>query len=120
MGAFPIEIRDYVARAKWIFAKTYATTWPHYYLALRNEPEEDFLKLVNHIRDHGYAGKFFKMDITYYDEDGMTYWTMVQPVGHPDWYPPEKEDIINRCPKADTYEERVKTGRLPKETKPDS
>ena len=36
----------------------------------------------------------------------MVYWTMVPPEGNPKWYKPEKETIINRCPKENTYEER--------------
>ena len=36
--------------------------------------------MVQHIRTHGYEGTFYRKPITYYDEDGLTYWTMGAPV----------------------------------------
>ena len=45
-------------------------------------PQElrDFVELVEHIRAHGYEGSFYRRKIVYYDEDGLTYWTMGEPV----------------------------------------
>ena len=67
--------------------------------------EDMFVQLVTHIRAHGYEGKFYRMSITYYDEDGLTYWTMGAPI--------ETETVINRCPKENTYEVRLRNGTLP-------
>ena len=61
--------------------------------------------LVRHIRAHGYQGRFYSKPITYYEEDGLVYWTMGAPLG--------ETIIINRCKKEDTYEHRLATGRLP-------
>jgi len=58
-----------------------------------------------HIHEYGYDGKFYSRDITYFDEEGMTYWTM--------WEPLEETVIINRCMKENTYEVRLKNGTLP-------
>jgi hypothetical protein len=45
------------------------------------------------------------MKITYYDEDGLVYWTMGAPV--------EETTIINRCRKEQTYEYRLAHDDLP-------
>ena len=116
MNQFPDEIKAFMKANKWIFAKTYADTWPHHYLVIDRVDNKDlFSKMAAHIRQYGYLGTFYKTPITYYEEDGMVYWTMVPPEGDPKWYPVEKENIINRCPKEDTYESRLAKGTLPKE-----
>jgi len=79
--------------------------WPHEYIVRDRDDEDHFIRLVQHIRTHGYEGKFYKMDITYFDYEGMTYWTMGAPI--------EETIIINRCRKEDTYEMRMVTGTLP-------
>lgn len=102
----PLHLRDFVAASTWTFAKTYAPKWPHEYIVRERVDEALFVQLVEHIRAHGYEGKFYQKSITYFDEDGMTYWTMGEPI--------EKTTIINRCPKENTYEVRLKNGTLPK------
>ena len=72
---------------------------------VRNIDEKFFVQFVNQIRNHGYEGRFYSKPITYYDHDGMTYWTMGAPI--------EETIIINRCRKEDTYERRLAEGRLP-------
>jgi hypothetical protein len=67
--------------------------------------EHLFVQLIEHIRSQGYQGTFYQMKITYYDEDGLTYWTMGAPV--------EETIIMNRCKKEDTYEVRREEGGLP-------
>ena len=66
---------------------------------------ELFLQLVEHIRAHGYEANFYSRKLTYFDEDGFTYWTMGAPVA--------QTTIINRCRKENTFEERQKAGTLP-------
>ncbi len=58
-----------------------------------------------YIRTYGYEGRFYHKPITYFDEDGMVYWTMGEPV--------EETTIINRCTKEQTYEYRLEHGILP-------
>ena len=53
----------------------------------------------------GYEGSFYRRKIVYYYENGLTYWTMGEPV--------EETIIINRCKKEDTYEYRLLHGTLP-------
>jgi len=114
MKKFSPEIKNFINKVHWIFAKTYASTWPHYYIVRDQVDEKLFLKMVTHIRQYGYEGKFYKNKIIYFEDDGIVYWTMVPPLGHPNWYPVEEENIINRCQKKDSYENRLKNGTLPK------
>jgi hypothetical protein len=104
---FAPELREFVDKEAWTFAKTYAKTWPHEYLVKDKVDKDLFRELVDHIREQGYLGSFYKKDITYFDEDGMVYWTMGGPI--------EEEDIVNRCPKENSYEHKRDNGLLPDE-----
>lgn len=97
MKRFSDESKGFINSTQWIFAKTYAATWPHHYIVRDRVDENFFVKMVEHIRRFGYEGQFYKMKITYFDEDGYVYWTMGDPI--------EEETIINRCKKEDTYED---------------
>ena len=105
MSELSRELRAFTANSEWTFAKTYAKTWPHEYIVRERVDEDLFIRLVQHIREHGYEGRFYHRKITYYDEDGLTYWTMGAPIN--------ETTIVNRCPKENTYEERLKNGTLP-------
>jgi len=105
MKNFPKELKEFIDSVDWIFAKTYATTWPHHYIVREKVDDKLFVKLVKHIREYGYEGRFYRMKITYFEEDGLVYWTMGAPI--------EETIIINRCPKESTYEYRLKQGTLP-------
>jgi hypothetical protein len=80
--------------------------WPHEYIVRDRVDEGLFVRLVLHIRAHGYEGSFYAKRITYFDEDGMVYWTMGAPL--------EKTTIVNRCAKEHTYEYRLKHETLPR------
>ncbi|MDH3988134.1 MAG: hypothetical protein OEV34_03320 [Gammaproteobacteria bacterium] len=103
--SFSPDLRRFVKDQDWIFAKTYAKTWPHEYIVRSQEDEQLFVQLVEHIRANGYQGYFYKKEITYYDEDGLVYWTMGAPV--------EDTTIINRCRSDQTYEYRLAQNDLP-------
>lgn len=102
--ALSSELQDFIQSVQWTYAKT-MPDWPHEYIVRNRVDEKHFIKLVTHIRSFGYEGKFYKRPITYFDHDGMTYWTMGAPL--------DETTIINRCRKEDTYEVRLKEGRLP-------
>ena len=105
---FPDDVRKFVESTEWTFAKTYAATWPHEYVVRDRVDDDLFLMLVRHIRSNGYEGRFFRKPITYFDEDGMVYWTMGAPI--------EETTIVNRCKKEQTYEYRLNHGTLPEST----
>ena len=103
----PKYLQDFIAGCSWTFAKTYADTWPHEYIVRKNVDDELFVQLVQHIRAHGYEDRFYDKPITYFDHNGMVYWTMGSPI--------EKTIIVNRCKQEQTYRERCKNGTLPTE-----
>ena len=105
MMRFPPNIKDFVDGERWTFAKTYAQTWPHEYIVRDRVDRNLFVQLVRHIREHGYEGRFYSQPITYFDEDGLVYWTMGAPV--------EETIIVNRCTVEQTYAYRLKHGTLP-------
>lgn len=102
---FPDNLKEFVASVKWTFAKTMPKC-PHEYIVRDRVDANLFVQLVQHIRAHGYEGRFYHKRNMYFDHDGMAYWTMGNPV--------EETTIINRCPKEGTYEERLKAGTPPK------
>ena len=106
MMEFSKELKDFIENSKWIFAKTYADTWPHHYIVRERCDEDLFIKLVRHIRQFGYEGPFYSKKYIDFEEAGYVYWTMGAPI--------EETTIINRCTKENTYEYRLETGTLPK------
>ena len=103
--SFPMELSDSVNIVTWTYAKT-MPEWPHEYIVRKQVDVKLFEQLVRHIRAKGYLGKFYQETYTFYDEGGMTYWTMGAPL--------EETTIINRCRKEDTYEQRQWNDRLPR------
>lgn len=110
---WPALVARFLQEVEWVFAKTYAKTWPHEYIVRDRVDRELFLATVNHIRAHGYEGRFYRRRIIYFRDGDLVYWTMVPPGGDPGWYPPEEETIVNRCPVESTYEYRLEHGMLP-------
>lgn len=102
---FPPELKAFVNQQEWTFAKTYASTWPHEYIVRDRVDEHLFVRLVQHIRAYGYEGHFYSKRITYFDDDGMVYWTMGAPLAD--------TIIVNRCKEEQTYEYRLMHGTLP-------
>ncbi|MGB6992996.1 MAG: hypothetical protein WBG00_07185 [Thermoanaerobaculia bacterium] len=98
------ELRSFVDGEEWTYAKT-MPKWPHEYIVRDRVDEDLFVTLVEHIRSHGYKGRFYSKEITYFEEDGLIYWTMGAPV--------EETVIINRCRKEGSYEYRLEHGTLP-------
>ncbi len=102
--SFSSELANFVNKEKWTFAKT-MPKWPHEYIVRKRVDENLFVKLVEHIRTNGYQGNFYEKEITYYEENGLVYWTMGAPISD--------TIIVNRCAKENTYESRLSNGTLP-------
>lgn len=84
------EFEAFIAKQKWIFAKTYADKAPHEYCLRKNcESDHVFDAAVNFIRDNGVHMNYFKCDHIYYFIGGKMYWTMGAPV--------DETILINRC-----------------------
>ncbi len=105
MSGFNQNIINFVNNEKWTYAKT-MPEWPHEYIVREKVNEKLFLDIVLHIREFGYSGKFYSKTMTYFDQDGFSYWTMGAPI--------EETMILNRTQKENTYEQRLKNGTLPK------
>ena len=101
----PNDLLEFINSSQWIFAKTYALTWPHEYLVRERVDRVLFDALVRHIRQHGFEGRFYQRVLTYFAEDGLLYWTMGEPI--------EETTIINRCKEEGSYENRLRNGTLP-------
>lgn len=102
--ALPNALQEFIDSTQWTFAKT-MPEWPHEYIVRKQVDEDLFVRLVRHIQERGYEGKFYQESITYYDDRGMIYWTMGAPL--------EETIIINRCRKENSYESRLLKGTLP-------
>ena len=105
LAPFPEELRRFAAEERWTYAKT-MPEWPHEYLVRQRVDEDLFVRMVAHIRAHGYEGRFYQMKITYFEEAGLVYWTMGAPIA--------ETDIINRCRIEDTLESRSAAEALPR------
>ena len=103
-NTLPEELRGFVREAKWTSAKT-MPEWPHEYIVRERVDEKLIEQLVRHIREKGYEGLFYQKKLTYYEQDGMLYWTMGAPIS--------ETTIINRCRKENSYECRLRNGTLP-------
>ncbi len=101
MSDFSEKLRAFITDSTWIFAKTYATTWPHEYIVQERVDNDLFLALANHIDRFGYESDFYSTKQIYFDFGGNTYWHM--------------GNIINRCPESETYRRRKAEGRLPED-----
>jgi hypothetical protein len=110
------DLKHFIDTVDWTWAKTYADTWPHHYIVKERVDEELFLKFVLHIREYGELEFFYNTPLKYFKQDENVYWTMVPKENDPKWYPPEDEDIINRCCANDTYATRLRNGTLPENT----
>jgi hypothetical protein len=103
-AGFPGDLRAFVDRERWTFAKT-MPEWPHEYIVRERVDERLFVELVQHIRAHGSNGRFYSRELVYYEEAGVVYWTMGAPT--------DETVIVNRCKSEDTYERRLAAGTLP-------
>ena len=102
--AFPEDLCLFVGSEQWTYAKT-MPLWPHEYLVRGRVDEQLFVRLVQHIRANGYEGSFYQKRLTYYEEAGLVYWTMGEPI--------DQTTIINRCRKEASFESRAAAGTLP-------
>ena len=101
----PEVVRAFVQSTRWVFARTYAATWPHEYVVRTPENASMILALARHICEHGTDGRFYSEVRKYHHEGGKVYWSMSRT--------PEEATLINRCEEEQTYEARLAAGTLP-------
>ena len=93
------ELAVFIHECTWIFAKTYAETWPHEYIVQERVDKDLFDKLADYIDSNGSPDYFYQKQMIYLEYDGHVYWHM--------------DNIINRCLPEETYTRRKAEGRLP-------
>jgi hypothetical protein len=88
------DMREYISKVDWIYAKTYKTA-PHEYTLRSAKPEleANFVRFVLLIRSEGYDDKFWNKSYHYLDIDSYKYWTMGESI--------EKTVLINRAHRTD-------------------
>lgn len=99
MQSLSEQLKRFIRDSTWVFAKTYAATWPHEYIVQERVDNSMFMKLAEHIDTFGYESDFYDTKQIYFDYEGDAYWHM--------------DNIINRCPESETYRRRKAEGRLP-------
>jgi len=93
----------------WCFAKS-VPSWPHFYVVEKElADQEAFRAARSFIRDSGRDGKFFDLDVRYYDINGWTYWS--SPLAKPF----DSQYMLNRCKTEYSYESLAELGELPPE-----
>lgn len=104
MISLPDHLAKFIEDSNWIFAKTYAETWPHEYIVSSKVDQSLFVEFAVFIRKNGYIAPFYSKEYTYFDYKNLTYWTMDEFV--------EETTIINRCTEENTYRFRLKHEKL--------
>ena len=107
MHRFSEELKYFIDEIKWTYAKT-MPEWNHFYIVRSKVDETLFVRIVEHIRHYGSRGAYYDKSYIYFEEAGLIYWTMGNPVG--------ETTIINRARKEDSYEFRLQNGTLPIQT----
>ncbi len=85
-----IELMVWAETSRWQFARTMAYN-PHWYTLRKEQNKEMFLRVVRHMRDYGYLGRWGGSTYMYYDIGTWTFWTMGSTL--------DETVLINRKPK---------------------
>lgn len=103
------EFLQFVDQVKWRFAKS-VPNWPHFYIVEKELTDQATFQVAkSFVKESGYDGKFFDLDVRYLDANGWTYWAS------PLAWPLELQYMLNRCKTEFTYESLAKAGQLPPE-----
>ena len=86
------ELRDFINKQSWIFAKTYESKSPHEYIVRGriNGTDEEFMDVVNYIQDNGITMHYWGHPNRYIFVDRRQYWVMRDGEDDP-------MTILNRC-----------------------
>ena len=86
------EIRAFIEKQSWIFAKTYADRAPHEYVVRGriNGTDEEFMCVVDYIQEYGITMHYWNHPNRYIFVDRHQYWVMRDGEDDP-------STILNRC-----------------------
>jgi len=103
------EFLNYVSQVNWRFCKS-MPNWPHFYIVEKELPNQVVYQAARaFVKDSGKVGKFFDMDVHYFDVNGWTYWASPLAKKTEDQY------MLNRCKTEYSYDSLAKSGSLPPE-----
>lgn len=103
------EFLEFAGSVDWRFAKS-VPNWPHFYIVESELSDREAFKAAKSlIRNSGREGKFYDLNVRYYDAGGWTYWA--SPLAKPF----EAQYMLNRCKTEFSYEALAETGELPSE-----
>ena len=86
------DVKEFIGKQDWIFAKTYAHKAPHEYVVRNkvNGSDDEFMYVVNYIQENGITMYFWNNPNKYIFVDGHQYWVMRDGEDDP-------TSILNRC-----------------------
>ena len=74
------EVQNFLDNQNWIFAKSYADTFPHSYLRKTDiEDQETFVNVIKYIRKNGKVKSFYTKHYVYLEIGKYEYWDMGRP-----------------------------------------
>jgi hypothetical protein len=99
----------FVEQVDWRFAKS-IPNWPHFYIVEKEiTDQKGFRAAKSFVLEEGRDGKFYNLDVRYYDVDGWTYWSSPLNSSLDEQY------MLNRCKTEFTYDSLKASGSLPPE-----
>jgi hypothetical protein len=84
------DVKSFIEKTKWIFAKTYAKTAPHEYIVrdnLLNEDKNSFDEFAEIIKEQGYTKNFYNTEFKYLNIGDKKYWHMGEVIN--------RDDVVN-------------------------
>lgn len=73
------EVKNWLENQQWIYAKTWADTYPHEYIVkdyLGTPERKQFPSIVEHIQENGNPSLFLRKEYTYFYAGAYKYWTV--------------------------------------------
>ena len=93
-----LSLSELIAKAPWRDAITYRDTWPHEYLLVKTDRQQELLDaFCGRIKNgEGIEGRFFSKSFTYLFIGDYKYWTYT-PCEEIDLYSIEDDYVLNRA-----------------------
>ena len=74
------QVIDFLDKQNWIFAESYAQTYPHCYINKNKlEDKEGFVEVIQFIRRNGIVKQFYSKQYIYLEIGEYEYWDMGRP-----------------------------------------
>lgn len=93
-----LELTELIARAPWREAVTYRHTWPHEYVLIKKDGQQELLDVVcaRIANGEGVEGRFFSKKPTYLFIGDYKYWTYT-PCAEIDLDATDEDFVLNRA-----------------------